>query len=581
MKILKQLSKIFLISIFFSFFSNSYSNEAVDIWNLNKEKEKEETISTETILSSDETTSSSISISETENNNINFTEENLEKDIISLVGLYDPEENDLKIDMWSTSDGDDIRKIFKKIQTLNLSEDSKNILQKVLLTNSYFPDQNINFEEFLEFQTEFLIKYTDLDLIKNYIIKNEKINIDSKLVNYYLDYFLSNSDLENACEIFNYLNNLEDNYSTKFKIYCLINSNNREQAQLIFDLKKEQGFKDDLFENRFNYLMEYEVESNKKISEKSILDFHLSHRTNTEFKYEPNEKTPKKIWKYLSSSNLLENIDLVDLEDIEKVKMIEKATHEENYTEVELFNLYKRFQFNFNQFLTAKDTYKSMPNSEGRALLYQRLLLTIDSEEKLDLSLKLKKSFVDDDIENAFSNELSKILNKIQIEDVPSNFTTFYNKNLIKDKAEKTKIKYNNKVIHQSKLIDYFSKNYSKEKTEKDLNDLLKKIKKNKKYIFSTKDIIMLDSLRSDGIQIKNIYDKLYVSNSDIPPDIQAKIQNDEIGMVLLRIVEIIGEDSLDSIGSETLNFIINILNQLDMDKLRNKILLQVLPLKV
>ena len=59
---------------------------------------------------------------------------------------------------------------------------------------------------------------------------------------------------------------------------------------------------------------------------------------------------------------------------------------------------------------------------------------------------------------------------------------------------------------------------------------------------------------------------------SDIPPDIQAKIQNDEIGMVLLRIVEIIGEDSLDSIGSETLNFIINILNQLDMDKLRNKI---------
>tara|TARA_B100000401_G_C52722110_1_gene679161 strand:- start:416 stop:1084 length:669 start_codon:yes stop_codon:yes gene_type:complete len=222
-----------------------------------------------------------------------------------------------------------------------------------------------------------------------------------------------------------------------------------------------------------------------------------------------------------------------------------------------------------------------MPNSEGRALLYQRLLLTIDSEEKLDLSLKLKKSFVDDDIENAFSNELSKILNKIQIEDVPSNFTTFYNKNLIKDKAEKTKIKYNNKVIHQSKLIDYFSKNYSKEKTEKDLNDLLKKIKKNKKYIFSTKDIIMLDSLRSDGIQIKNIYDKLYVSNSDIPPDIQAKIQNDEIGMVLLRIVEIIGEDSLDSIGSETLNFIINILNQLDMDKLRNKILLQVLPLKV
>ena len=91
----------------------------------------------------------------------------------------------------------------------------------------------------------------------------------------------------------------------------------------------------------------------------------------------------------------------------------------------------------------------------------------------------------------------------------------------------------------------------------------------------------MLDSLKFDGIKIKNIYEKLYQSNSDIPPDIQAKIQNDEIAMVLLRIVEIIGEDTLEDIGSESLSFIVNILNQLEMDMLRNKILLQVLPFKV
>ena len=51
--------------------------------------------------------------------------------------------------------------------------------------------------------------------------------------------------------------------------------------------------------------------------------------------------------------------------------------------------------------------------------------------------------------------------------------------------------------------------------------------------------------------------------------------------MVLLRIVEIIGEDTLEDIGSESLSFIVNILNQLEMDMLRNKILLQVLPFKV
>ena len=51
--------------------------------------------------------------------------------------------------------------------------------------------------------------------------------------------------------------------------------------------------------------------------------------------------------------------------------------------------------------------------------------------------------------------------------------------------------------------------------------------------------------------------------------------------MVLLRIAEIIGQDELKDIGSETLYFIVSALNQLNIDKLRNKILLKVLPLKV
>ena len=81
-----------------------------------------------------------------------------------------------------------------------------------------------------------------------------------------------------------------------------------EEAQLIFDLKKELGFKDDYFENKINYLFGYLEESSEDISENSILDFHLAHRTNPEFKFEPKNDTPKLIWKYLSASNLLFNI---------------------------------------------------------------------------------------------------------------------------------------------------------------------------------------------------------------------------------------------------------------------------------
>ena len=73
----------------------------------------------------------------------------------------------------------------------------------------------------------------------------------------------------------------------------------------------------------------------------------------------------------------------------------------------------------------------------------------------------------------------------------------------------------------------------------------------------------------------------LELDQSNVPTDIQLLINNSEIAMVLLRIVEIIGEDELKELGSDTLYFIISALNQLNVDPIRNNILLKVLPLKV
>jgi biotin operon repressor len=130
--------------------------------------------------------------------------------------------------------------------------------------------------------------------------------------------------------------------------------------------------------------------------------------------------------------------------------------------------------------------------------------------------------------------------------------------------------------------LNYFTENITKENIEKDLNDLLKKIKKDKKYYISTKDIILIESLKSDGVQVLKKYEDFYqIDDSNMPADIQFLIDNDEIGLVLLRLVEVIGQDEIQNIGSETLYFIISALNQLDIDPLRNKILLKVLPLKV
>ena len=587
MKVLRLLNKKFFFIILLFFFLQIlkvYSTEPVDIWNLeiptseikkeNIEKNEDEILTEKSIYEMQ---------SQKQNKLIIEQDKTLLSKQIEIDGLYDPAENGLTMNMWRNSNGHEIINIFNKIKKIKLSTDAKEILNILFLTNAHYPTQNISTEEFLKLKSDWLIINNDFKLIEEYIIKNQNAGNNENLIKLLVNQHLSNSNVEKACEIFSNINQvLIDEYLYKFNIYCLINDNQREQAQVLFDIKKEFGFKDVFFEKKYNYLMEYSTEIDQDISEKSILDFHLSHRTNINFEFEPNEDTSKIIWSYLSTSNLLDNIQNINLEDINKISLVEKAVHEGNYTEKDLFNLYKRFQFSINQLLTIKESFKSLSNIEARALIYQGILITSETQKKIELLKILKNSFIKDDISNAFNNELSTILESMSIDEVPSDYTSFYIRFLTKEEEKLKKIKINNKIIHQSKLINYFQRELDTKRIEKDLNDLLKKIKKDKNYFFSIKDMMLLESLKSDGIKIPKKYKDLYkVDDSNMPIDIQVLINNDEMGLVLLRIVEVIGQDDLKNIGPQSLYFIINALNQLNIDPLRNKILLKVLPLKV
>ena len=588
MKTLKLLNKKNFSIIIFSLIASTISfaeDKPVDIWNI--EKKEVETISEENL--SDENSNEEIS-----ENNVYRMQSDKKDDAIKLdadltsktikiAGLYDPQDYGLSISMWSNSDGSTLKKLFEYIDKYDLSKDASEILNITLLTNAYYPDQNITDEEFIKFKTKWLIKNSDLELIEEYLVKNQNINQHPELMRYMVDKYLSRSDVKKSCEIFSKIKEpIVNEYLSKFNLYCLINYGKNEEAQLILDLKKELGFKDEYFENKVNYLFGYIDEANKEISENSILDFHLAHRTNPEFKFEPNKDTPKLIWKYLSASNLLYEIKDIEITDIEKISTIEKATHDKNYSEDKLFEFYKRFQFNINQLLNTKDSYKTLSSIEGKALVYQRLLLTEDPKLKLELIKILKNIFQSEGIENAFDDELKKLLSQIEESEVPSNFTTFYNQYLKDDEIISKKIKYNNKILHQSKLVNYFNGDYAKSKIEEDLNKFLKKIKKDKKYFLSKKDVIFLEALKSDGIKISKKYQNLYkVNKSEMPSDIQRMIDNNEIGAALLRIIEVIGPEKIEDIDDDTVYFIINTLNQLNTDLIRNKLLLKVLPLKV
>jgi hypothetical protein len=219
---------------------------------------------------------------------------------------------------------------------------------------------------------------------------------------------------------------------------------------------------------------------------------------------------------------------------------------------------------------------------ETRALIYQGILITTEIENKLQLINALKNSFKNDAIENAFNLELKAFLDKIEEDEVPSKFSTFYLNNLDDEETEKVNIKVNNKILHQSKLINYLKLEKSKNDPTKEVNDFLKKIKKNKKYFFSKKDVILVEAFKSDGIKILDKYNNLYqINESEMPSDIQIFINSNDIASAILRIVEVIGQDDLKNIDEDTLYFIISTLNQLNVDPIRNKILFKVLPLKV
>ena len=588
MRILKLLNnKYFSIVFFLIFISGVNADEKpIDIWNIDKKKIDELSSNDDNSKKNKDEIKPSSGVYNTQPvkrvSKIQF-DENLNTNDLKIIGLYDPEDYDLDIHMWSNSDGDQLKNIFSKLLKLNLSNDASEILNISLLTNAYTPKKNISEQEFLRFKSDWLIKNGDLELIEEYIIKNEIFDTTSKLSRFLVDYYLSNAEINKSCEIFSKNSKpINDEYLAKFNIYCLIWSNKKDEAQLVYDLKKETGFNDKYFDEKINYLFGYTSKIKQNVSEKSILDFHLAHQTDPEFKFEPKDKTKKIIWKYLSSSNLLTSFEDIETSELDKISTIEKAVHNKNYPEKDLYELYKRFQFNISQLLNAKIIYKSLPSIEARALIYQKILLESQIIEKLELLKILKNSFVNENKENAFDVELKKFLKDIDIDDIPSNLTSFYLENMVKDKKLNKKIKFNNDIIHQSKLINYFNGDFSKKKIEKDINNFLKKIKKNKKYSLSKKDIILIESLKSDGIKIDKKYDNLYnINSSEIPTDLQVIINNNEKGAALLRIAEVIGQDDLERIDEDTIYFIIATLNELNIDIIRNKILLKVLPLKV
>ncbi|MBO6488430.1 MAG: hypothetical protein HVK34_02195, partial [Pelagibacteraceae bacterium] len=397
-----------------------------------------------------------------------------------------------------------------------------------------------------------------------------------------VDFYIASADISEGCKKANFINKeIKDNYLEKFRIYCLILNKKQEEAQLNFDLLREEGRSDKFFNDKALFLLGMKEKANKKILDNNLLNFYLSSITIEDFKYDPTEKTDKDIWKYLNASNL---ISINYTEDKEAMRKYEIAANEGTFDQDKIFEFYKSVPFHVNQLINAETVHRSLEGYEARSLIYQKILLSDNTENKLNLLFLLKDLFEEDKLINVYTKHLSDILKKMDPKDIPDNFVKIVKRNIIsEDVSVLGKIKYDDKVLHRSKVIKIFTeKNPNKKKIKKDFSSVYKKIKRNKKYFFSIKDVILLETLSSDGLKIPKELDINKLSeNLTIPTNINLLVKNNEIGLLMLKLVEIIGSDDIQNLDPETLYFIVNILNKAKIKKVRNQILNLTLPLRV
>ena len=574
---LSDLSKLFLFLIIFLNFNNSYTENEIDIWkkkslnDLNEKTESQKQKIESPLINKNKITTNNI-IQEQ-----NFPENNEDP----LYGIWDPDKYNFELSMWSNTDGKNIQKTISRINKLELSETAENILLNTLFSYSYAPE-NLSEKDFLEIKINWLIKNKKDNLIEQFLTKNNNFPNKNKIIQYLVDRNISNADIKIGCEKVNFIGkDIKDPYLEKFKIYCLVFNNKKSQAQLLHDILKEQNQSDKFFDNAVDVLLGVSENKNKKIKDDNLLNFYLSSITFPNFKYEPTNKTKKSIWEYMNSANL---IKIDDITDKKKIQNIEMAAQKNQVDKSQIFKIYKQIPFELNTLINAQTVYQSLDKIEGRALLYQKFLLSDNIKNKLDLLFLLKDLFKKDNLSNVYTEFLSDKLKELEISEIPENYLNIVERNIVLNKSlNQQKIKFDDKTLHRSKLIRHFyEKDYPIKKTQKELDNIHKKIKRNRSYFYSAKDVAVLESLENDGIVIpKEINHKDLSENYNIPDSLNDLAEKGEKGYLALKIVEIIGEDEVNNLDPETIYFITNLLNKLNLKEFRNEILSIALPLRI
>ena len=575
---LKSFNYLLGLSIIF-FNSLLFSEEKVDIWKNNKETVNETTQIDE--KRTQETSNPSLSTRIKATDKIQIQEgSSIQLEEQKVYGIYDPANYDFNLNMWSTTKATDLRSSLKRLNKIELSKSSSQILEAILLSFSY-PPQGMSEKEFVDLKINWLIENDRLDLIESFLKQNDQFESKSKAVEYLVNKNIASGNIKEGCEKVRFIDaKIKDAYLEKFKIYCLVFNDKKPEAQLLLNLLREQKQSNNFYDDKINFLLGVTDKTTNKINEENLLNFYLSAVTIVNFKYEPTKKTKPEIWTYLNAANL---IKLEDASDKDKLKELEIAANNNQLDKNKIFEIYRQIPFNLNTLINAKNNYKTLNESDARALIYQKYLLSDSVETKIEFLFLLEELFKKNNFTNIYSKFLSDRIEEIGVQNLPKEYQE---PALARIKSDEElllgKVKYNDKILHQSKILKYIVEGEKQSKVQKDIDKIFKKITRNKKYFISAKDLALVDALITDGFSLPpNFKYSELIKELDVPKNLLQLAENNQKAFLALKIVEIIGEDEPYQLDSETIFFLINLLNKTNLVTIRNKVLNSALPKRI
>jgi hypothetical protein len=271
-----------------------------------------------------------------------------------------------------------------------------------------------------------------------------------------------------------------------------------------------------------------------------------------------------------------------DISDKERLNELELAANQGQINKDIIFKIYQQVPYNLSELINAKDKYQNLQGIEARSLIYQKYLLSEDNESKMEYLFLLEELFKKENLQNIYSKFLSDKIQEIGIENISERYQEIAQSRIIRDdEFALGKVKYNDKILHQSKILKYYFENENEKKVQKDIDKIFKKISKNRKYFYSAKDLALIDSLINDGFSLPSNFDyKNLAKKFDIPKNLLKLIENKQNAFLALKIVEIIGEDEPHELDPETIYFITNLLNKMNLKQIRNLVFNSALPLR-